>query len=65
MKFYTKETAKFSIVFFILILAIECCGWTWPLSKSETPDTFTSAFGPRDKSSSGFTYNFHKGMDLQ
>jgi murein DD-endopeptidase MepM/ murein hydrolase activator NlpD len=40
--------------------------WSWSLSNSVNPDTFTSAFGPRDEyTTPGLQYDFHEGMDLQ
>ena len=36
--------------------------WTWPLNNSSSPDTFISAFGPRDKEETqGLQYDFHRG----
>ena len=57
--------AKSILILCLFFVYVGLSAWRWPISNSSTPDTFTSAFGPRDKSSSGFTYNFHKGMDLQ
>jgi len=59
-------------ILFAVCFSLFCIGlfsWTWPLSNSNDPDdadTFTSAFGPRDKyGTPGLQYDFHRGMDLQ
>ena len=36
----------------------------WPLSGSTTPDIMSSGFGPRQQASSGFAYDFHRGIDI-
>ena len=49
---------------FILVSSLICIGlfsWTWPLSNSSSPDTFTSPFGPRECDG----YDFHRGIDLR
>lgn len=56
-------------IIFIVCFSLICIGlfsWTWPLSNSSAQDTFTSAFGPRDKyDTPGLQYDFHRGMDLE
>ncbi len=37
----------------------------WPDTGNKTNDgKMSSAYGPRDKSSSGYTYDFHRGIDI-
>lgn len=53
-------------VFLLVFTEILFCQEVWPLSNSEnTPDQVTSAYGPRDKSTNGYDYDFHWGLDLQ
>ena len=57
---------KIKLTVCISLICVCLFGWVWPLSNSSTPDTFTSAFGPRDKDETpGLQYDFHNGMDLQ
>lgn len=52
-----------------LTVLLMCCNliivaqWRFPLNERNVSD-LTSAFGPRDKSDSGYNYDFHGGMDL-
>lgn len=51
---------KLVSILLIMISFVSLYCYQWPLSCSETPDDFTSAYGPRLNGG----YDFHDGMDL-